>query len=242
MTNGEIIQRVQSLYSKGVQSDDTRLRPRHIYNKLLTVTSKLYEQQKNKKQKINQWSYQLLPCVEVITVPIHDCPCLPTLGCILQRTKHKIPAPISGYSHHLIQSVTTLDGQTQFGEITWIGYKYKVGSKYTAKKPDYFIKGEYLWISTPIKQTVITIEGLFGNAEKVLNFPNFCDEQPDDCGLTSTPTISCDSIYDATFPIEESMIDALIELSLQELVVAFNEFGREDLTNNAKDNFNANEK
>ena len=31
----EIIQRVQSLYSKGVQSDDTRLSDRHIYNKMV---------------------------------------------------------------------------------------------------------------------------------------------------------------------------------------------------------------
>ena len=53
MTNGEIIQRIQSMYSKGVESDDSRLRPRHIYNKLLTTTAKLYQQQKNKKQKIN---------------------------------------------------------------------------------------------------------------------------------------------------------------------------------------------
>ena len=46
MTTGEVIQRIQSLYSKGVQSDDSRLRPRHIYNKLLSTTAKLYEQQK----------------------------------------------------------------------------------------------------------------------------------------------------------------------------------------------------
>ena len=54
MTNGEIIQRVQSMYSKGVESDDSRLRARHIYNKLLTTTAKLYQQQKNKKQRIKR--------------------------------------------------------------------------------------------------------------------------------------------------------------------------------------------
>ena len=86
MITGEVIQRIQSIYSKGVQSDDSRLRSRHIYNKLITVTAKLYEQQKNKKQKVNQWSYQVLPCVELIKTPIHECPCVPTLGCTIFRT------------------------------------------------------------------------------------------------------------------------------------------------------------
>jgi len=242
MTNGEIIQRVQSMYSKGVESDDSRLRPRHIYNKLLTVAAKLYQQQKNKKQLINQWSYQLLPCVEVKEVPIHECPCVPTLGCTIFRTKHKIPAPISGYSKHFIQSVTSLDGQMQFGETSWKGYKYKQGAKYTSKKPDYFIRDNYLYISSPTKVKIITIEGLFGNAEKVLNFPNYCNEQPDNCGTIPTVIDSCISMFDIKFPIEESMIDDLIQLALQELSVGFNQIGREDQTNNAKDNFKPNEK
>ena len=49
----EIVQRIQSLYSKGVQSDDSRLSDRHIYNKMITVRSKLISQQHNKKQKIS---------------------------------------------------------------------------------------------------------------------------------------------------------------------------------------------
>ena len=56
----EIIQRIQSLYSKGAQSDDSRLSDRHIYNKLLTLRSKYISQQAKKKQKVNQWNFQVL--------------------------------------------------------------------------------------------------------------------------------------------------------------------------------------
>ena len=49
MKIGEIIQRIQSLYSKGVESDDTRLMSRHIYNKLLTVRARLISQDAKKK-------------------------------------------------------------------------------------------------------------------------------------------------------------------------------------------------
>ena len=242
MKNQDIIQRVQSMYSKGVQSDDSRLRSRHIYNKLLTTTAKLYEQRKNKKQRVNQWSYQVLPCVELIEVPIHECPCIPTLGCTIYRSKHKLPAPLMGYSNHIIQSVTSLDGKTQFGETTWKGYQYKQGAKYTSKKPDFFIRDEYLFISSPIKIKVITIEALFGNQEEVINFPNYCNEQPDSCGTVATKIDDCKSMYDYDFPIAEGMIDDLILLTMQELVGQFNQFGREDHSNNAKDNTATNEK
>ena len=50
MKTEELIQRVQSLYSKGVQSDDSRLTSRHIYNKLTTVRAKLVTEEAKKNQ------------------------------------------------------------------------------------------------------------------------------------------------------------------------------------------------
>ena len=41
---------------------------------------------------------------------------------------------------------------------------------------------------------------------------------------------------------EDFMVDDLIQLTMQELLVGFNQLGREDQTNNAKDNFKPNEK
>ena len=85
----EIIQRIQSLYSKGVQSSDSRLTARHIFNKVLTVRTKLLSQQSAKKQKISDWNYQTISCVELIEIPPHQCPCIPPLGCELVRSKFK---------------------------------------------------------------------------------------------------------------------------------------------------------
>ncbi len=71
-TIGEAIQRVQSMYSKGVQSRSSRLSARHIYSALITARSILIKQQSNKNQKANQWTYQVLPCVELIKSTISD--------------------------------------------------------------------------------------------------------------------------------------------------------------------------
>ena len=54
MKIGEIVTRVQSLYSKGVASDDSRLSNRLIYNKMLTVRSRLIVEQAKKKQRISR--------------------------------------------------------------------------------------------------------------------------------------------------------------------------------------------
>jgi len=98
----EIIQRIQSLYSKGVQSDDTRLTDRHIYNKMVTVRSKLVSQEAKKKQKINQWSYQTLSCVELIKAQPNECPCIAPPGCEILRSKYPIPKMVMLYSLKLL--------------------------------------------------------------------------------------------------------------------------------------------
>ena len=175
----EIIQRVQSLYSKGAQSDDSRLSQRHIYSKLISLRSKYISQQAKKRQKLNQWNFQTLPCVEVIKVPQSLCPCVTVPGCDILRTKYPLPKPLSNLNNHLIQSVTSVDGNTIFSEIQWNEVKYKASSKYTSTKPDFFINDGYLYIIGLIQKMrhlkVITITGLFEDPLSAEDFPSICD-------------------------------------------------------------------
>lgn len=227
MKIGEIIQRIQSIYSKGVQSDDSRLTARHIYNKMLTVRAKLIKQQANKKQKISQWNYQTLPCVELVKASAHECPCLPPIGCKILRTKHPIPKPITDLSKHLIQSVTSIDGSVVYSETSWVEKKYKNSNKYTANKPDYFIKDGYLYITHLKGAEVISIAGVFEDPIEVENFPSYCEN---DIGTYD----DCNSPLEKEFPIDNDMIDTLIEITTRELPMLFSQ-NIEDLTNDSKD-------
>jgi len=225
MIIGEIIQRVQSLYSKGVQSDDSRLSSRHIYNKMLTVRSKLISQESKKKQKISQWNYQTLPCVELEVAPIHECPCLPPAGCEILKTKNPLPRPLTNLNVHLIQSVTSLDGSIVYSEIGWTEKKYKASAKYTADKPDYFIRNNYLYITHKNGPKVITITGLFDDPTEAEDYPSYC---PD------TSINTCGSMLDKDFPMDNNAIDTLVTMCVNELVILFSK-NIEDLTNNAQD-------
>ena len=222
----EIIQRIQSLYSKGVHSDDSRLSSRHIYNKLLTVRARLISQEAKKKQKISQWNYQTIPCVELIKVPSHDCPCIPPVGCDIFRSKYKLPEPLSGLSGSLIQSITSIDRSIKIDEISINAINSQKGNKYTSKKINYFIQSGYLYISTPTKLKVVSMIALFEDPIEVKKFIGLCGSC-EDCS-------ECIDYQEENFPIDNDLIDTMIELSLIELIQIFSQ-NTEDLTNNSRD-------
>lgn len=224
MILAELIQRVQSLYSKGVQSDDTRLSSRHIYSKILTVRAKLLEQTLNKRQKVAQWDYQTISCLRIVEVPIAECPCAIPSGCTVFRSELPLPGVLTNLNRHFIQSVTNLDGSIIFSEVNWTEKKYKNGAKYTKKSPDYFIRNGYLYVTTPKKIKALTVTALFEDPFVAEQF-NICCTNPD----------SCESPLDRDFPISQADIDTIIEMSVQELIGVFNS-NMEDQRNNTSDN------
>jgi len=228
----ELVQRVQSLYSKGVESDDSRLTSRHIYNKLTTVRSKLISQKVKKKQKISQWNYQTISCIKLERVSLQECDCLNELKCNLLRTENPIPKPLTDLNRHLIQSVTSFDGSVIYSETSWKERKYKSFNRYTSQKPDYFIRNNYLYLTNDNQSDIITIDGLFEDVLAAINYPSYCDENEN--------FFNCKSPLSNEFPIDNDLIDVLIEMSVNELVIFFNQ-NTEDLDNNSRDKINANQ-
>lgn len=228
MTIGEIVQRVQSLYSKGVESDDSRLMNRHIYNKLLTVRARLISQEAKKKQKISQWNYQIIPCVELIKVPEHECPCVPLAGCEILRSRYKLPKPLSGLSGTLIQSVTSIDRSKKINEISINAISSQKGNKYAFKTINYFIENGYLYISTPKSAIgVVRVVGLFEDPIEVKKYKSYCEE----CKECE----NCVDYQEEDFPIDNDLVDSMVELTLNELVILFGQSIQDNRNNTSDD-------
>lgn len=225
MTIGEGIQRLQSLYNKGVQSDDTRLTPRHAYSALLSGRNLLLNQQSNKGQIAGEWAIDTLPCIELIKAPIHECPCIPGNGCMILRSKHKIPNPVIGLDKHLIKSITSMDGSIRFDEETFETQKYAIGNKYTSKKPSFFIKNEYLFITVLKQLQGVTGRGLFHDPIEVFNFPSICDPC-EEC--------KCKDIMELEFKMAGHLQKAFFDLAYNELIIIMKQI-TEDKSNNASD-------
>lgn len=223
----EVTQRVQSLYSKGTQSDDSRLTIRHIYSKLSSLRAKLFKQKLDKKQKVSDWSYQTIDCVELVLALPHECPCIPPIGCKVYRSKYPIPSIIYSSQYPGIDSVTSIDGGIVYTPTTWKAKKYKKADKYTSQKPDYFFRNDYLYLTHKPGPKVISITALFEDVLDVTRFTNLCQEDCVDCN-------GCIPFYDVEFNIEDSLLDTIIELAVPELIEVFSKM-REDQTNDNKD-------
>ena len=219
----EIIQRIQSLYSKGAQSDDSRLTSRHIYNKMVSLRSKLITQEAKQKQKVNDWNYYPLPCVELIKAPIHECPCLPPIGCSILKSKHRLPKPMSNLFKHLIRSITNLDGTIVYDPTEWGKLKYKKGNRYTKISPEYWIRNGYLYTVYKSGPKVLTVDMLPEDPMEAYLFPSYCGNED-----------TCVDPMKMIFPIDHDMVDTLVELASKELISLFSQ-NREDLTNTTTD-------
>jgi hypothetical protein len=220
----EIIQRVQSLYSKGAPSRSSRLMSRQIYSVMLSVRSTLLFNKINKKQFISLWNYVTLPCVELIQVSQNECPCIIAPGCQILRSKFPLPKPLNSISKYMIKSVTSIDGLTIFAEVTYLSKNYRKYDKYTSLKPDYFIKDDYLYISITRKLKAVSVVMLAHDPYEALSYPGKCD----------TVNVECPpSPFEIDFSIDEDLVKTLIEMVSAELLIIFQP--KEDTVGNSQD-------
>lgn len=226
ITIGELIDRVQSVYSKGVKSDDSRLSNRHIYSVLKSTRNYLVTQQVKKRQKISDWNFVVLSCIELIQVPNHDCPCVPNIGCNVYRTKHKLPKTLTDLNKHIIQWVMSVDSGKIISETTRDTYIYSSGNKMTVNNLQYILENGYIYVYGKAVPKMIKVKILAEDPVEAYNFPSKC--ACTDCDE------DCTSIMDKPFPIDGDLIKPLIEMSATELLEWFNK-STEDITNNTSD-------
>lgn len=220
----EGIQRVQSMYSRGLQSKDSRLTTRHIYSALCSGRATLIQQQIDKGQKLSEWSYTVLPCVELISVPNYECPCVPENGCRILRTKYKLPQVITSIDNHLIEVTDITGADIGYSESTLSTYKYNKGAKYTSGNPKFIIHNEYGYITVKKMLKAIMIKGPFADVIAAALYPSLCE-------CVECP---CIDIMQITFPIDSRLETALIQLANNECILMFKQMS-EDRNANATD-------
>lgn len=223
MIRREIIERVQSLYSKGAPSDDTRLSNRHIYSKLRSAKALIVKRELDKKRKISDFNFDYLECVPMEKAQPHECPCAPPAGHCIYKSTCKIPDTVTYRHGAFIQSVTSVDGSTSFNKTTWEWKQYRSFNRYTSPEADYFIKNNYIYVTRkailPLKG--ITLKGIF--TDDFICDVCECDD-----------SVDCTSMMDKEFNIEPDLIDVVVELTVQELLKPFLEV-KQDKENDSAD-------
>jgi hypothetical protein len=225
----ELIQRVQSAYSKGVQSRSSRLSSRHIYSKLVSSRQRLISQQIRKKQKVSDWNYLVLPCVELIKVPKHECPCVLEPGCEVFRTKYPLPKTLTDLNKHIIEYVMSVENSIRIEEVSRTEHLFRSGNKYTKNSPKYVIEKGHMYFPVRESPGVVRIKLLPEDPLDAYDYPSLC---------ACTDCDECESVFDKEFPIDGDMIETLIEMARLEMVDMFSK-SQEDITNNSVDSDNS---
>lgn len=229
MVNGEIIERVQSILNKGVQSDDARLPDPYVFNVISTVKT-LIIKRKIKGEKISDWMKSYLPVVILEPAAIVDDECLLVPlppGCKLLRSTCDLPAPLSNANGHMIDYVSTLNGNT-LDKLDFVSSKYRSGNKYSSNKEGYYIQNKRLWVVGQTPPRAVFVVGLFHSDEEVVLFNSEC------CKSSNSTFDKCVSMYDRDFKMDTDMIPLLIEMSVKE--ISQSQIFKEDISNNARDN------
>ena len=214
----EVISRIQAMYSKGAASDDSRLSARHIYSKIKTSRSFLLKKELDRRksaQSISEWNIQTIPCVSMVLVPPHECPCAPPVGCKILRSECPIPKPIqSNLTGPYLTDVTSLDGSTVFTATTWARKKYRNADKFTSSKPDYFLRDEYLYLTVNTDLEAVSLSGIFEDPDEAEDFITECT-----CHEEKDFKIDCKAHYDRWLKMDEYLVEPLIDLVMKELLL-----------------------
>jgi len=221
---GEAIQRLQSDYSKGVQSKDTRLTSRHIYSALITARATLIKQQSSKSQHINSWIYQTLYFIPLQLSPINLSTFGPQSPTALRSTT-RLPKLVSDINADLLSSVSTLDGQVMLSSTDYETAKYQGAAKYTGANPKRYIRDGYMFVTNATQLRGVTMQGIFEDPIEVwqYNLANY-----------SCPDCRCKKAKDIEFPIDRDLLKTMLELAQQELIILFSQMS-EDTSADAAD-------
>lgn len=228
----EVIHRIQNLYAKGNPPNGSRLSRRQVYNKLVSVRSRLLTQELNKRRKISSWILDTLPCVELVESSPSECECVPKdIGCKLLRSKHKLPKPVVTYTKHYIESVKSVDGSIVYSEKDDRSIKYTKAKKYGADKPCYYFSNGYLYTTHFFGPRVLTVKGIFEDDVEVESF-NSMSCLSSESSKKNDSIGKCKPFYENEFKLEDDLIDQVIELSFRELVDIFSQVKPERVVEN----------
>lgn len=203
----------------GRPSDDLSATPSLIYYWLNIYRQDELEKLKNSGKLLNEGSFQVIPCVELIVIDSVEAPFVPATGCYFLRSKYPLPAMKDGIPY----SVTTVDptchncdNETkEFTFVQWNKFQYKINSRieHQSEALYYTVKnaGEetYLYIYSNSKYDMLkaaAVSLIARDPLDVLSFP--------ECGnLKITPC----SFLDHRFLIEQEIESRVFERTFTSL-------------------------
>lgn len=161
-TIAAVISRIRGQMKAEVQ--DAFVTDRYVYSLIQKYTQFLIRRQDNanKLMKFNA-IWKTLPFIELIEVDKVEATCTGIQsGCIIKRTKNKLPNMLEGYWGPLIRTVSSIDGSTELQTThpgTYTSLTKTTSFRYNNKKYFWYLNG-YLYFPD-LEWDAIKLEGVF---------------------------------------------------------------------------------
>lgn len=199
-TKRHLVYDLLELARSGRGSDDESLSTDLVGYWVDNTRSLLIGQWADKGRSINPDIIQTLPCVEIIQVDSSECACEET-GCVLFRTKDKIPETIeSAKGVNLITRVASVDiKSTAFSFVPYERALWSGGSKFTQNIPKAFLRNGYIYILS---------KDYLGEKISISLVVSY----PEDVGAYSTCSGEPCYTKDSRYPISSRMIEVMKNL------------------------------
>ena len=233
MILNELISNIQTYFNNGVKSDDYILSDRLIYKELLSTRSVLLYQKilKLKGHNIGDNNFDVINCIELIEVDSANCPCVPAKGCLIKRSKYKLPLLLATAYGDYIEYVRSIDGRIKFDKSSLSEQEDKQYREYGKHANEYFFESGYLWVYTSEKFSdlkYIRIKAIFEDPMEVNEFKrkNNCDCDIDDIACTS---------YDLEFKIDKELVKLLTDTVITNIFKYYLITGQDTKNNSISD-------
>ncbi len=163
----------------GLLSDDESINLKQVKFWIHNTRALLIRQDIQKGRSISGNIIQGIHCLGVEQVDASLCPCIISTGCIVLRTKKRIPKPIEIDTKDLIISVKPIKINSRsftlinLARAPWIGF-----NKYSKNNPKAFYYDGYIWIlmsDNPIEK--INVFGVWEDPTALKEFVN-CSNEP----------------------------------------------------------------
>jgi hypothetical protein len=196
---------VRNIADSGKNNYSFRISDEQIAFWFHEVRSMLISQAVSKRQDISDVWVQEISCAELELVDASDC-CFITTDCYILKTKLQIPVTVETSSDNFIIRVTTPTGNI-ISKSNPFEVKYNKYNKYTGTKHQWYLRDNYLYITSDLLLEYVNIFAIFENPEDLT-------------GLSSCGTSACFS-WDSKYPVSLKMANDITNIIMQTKVMPF---------------------
>jgi len=216
LTSNKLISDIRGLATSGSNPVDFRIEDSQILFWCNEIRSMLISQAIEKGRDLSNVWIQPITCLTLIEVDKSEC-CDITTNCKILRTELQIPETIELRGLNAIVEVTKPNGEV-ISRTNNLESKYIKYSKYTDKKPRWFLRNKYIYIINEVYLESININGIF--------------EDPSELSLyTSCDGNTCFSV-DSAYPASLKMANDITNIVFKTKVYPFIQMPQ-DNTNDA---------